>query len=435
MDEVFLARLQFAFTLSLHMMFVALTLGLVLMVALMQTRWVRTGDPQYERMTKFWGLIYVVNYVLGVVTGIINEFQMGLTWSGLTKFVGNVFGTALALETMVAFFAEATFLGMWIFGWGRISKRIHLTLIWLTAATAYASAFWIVMGNAFLQRPAGYEVRGDQAYLTDFSALITNVNLWNALAHVVSAALATGGFFVVAVSAYHLLRRAAHTDFFRRSMRLGLLVGGTGALLLLITGSIQFNDVIGVQPAKQAVLISEPEHLARYVTEMEERFGPGDYVPSLELLKIVSDIMLYTGVVMVVLAVLGFVMMRRDAFLRRRWFLRLMMAVIVLPYVAVIAGWMFREIGRQPWAVYEVLKTEDAVSPGATVPSMLVSLIAFVVLYLSLAVIDYVIIIRIARQGPDLDGWSFVEGADARRADARDDTAVIPLSLEKTDER
>jgi cytochrome d ubiquinol oxidase subunit I len=425
-DRTDLARLQFGGTLAFHFMFVALTLGLVLLVALMQTRWYRTGDPADERMVRFWGLIYVVNYALGVVTGIVNEFQMGLNWAGLTKFVGNVFGVGLAMETMVAFFAEATFLGMWIFGWGRLSRRLHLAVIWLVVLTAYVSAFWITLANAFLQRPGGYEVRGDEAYLTDASALFANANLWIALGHVLSASLTLGGYVVVAVSAYHLLRRSAHTAFFRRSMRTGLLAGGTGALLLLVTGAIQFNDVIEFQPVKRDVLIGAPEELAAYQDEAAAALGPGDHTPPLGLLGAAVDTMMYIGVVMVVLAVAGFVLLRRDRFARQRWFLRIMAFSVVLPVIAMISGWLFREIGRQPWAVYGVLSTEDAVSPGATAAGLLVSLVVFGVLYLTLAIVDYVVIIRIARRGPDLDGWSFIESGTGVPAGAGSTSAERP---------
>ncbi|MDA2813008.1 cytochrome ubiquinol oxidase subunit I [Nocardiopsis sp. RSe5-2] len=410
-DKLELARLQFGATLTIHFLFVALTLGLVLVVAVAQTRWYRTGDPHQERMVRFWGLIYTVNYALGVVTGIINEFQMGLNWGGLAKFTGNVFGTALALETMMAFFLEATFLGMWIFGWGRLPRRIHLALIWAVAATAYISAFWIIMANGFLQRPGGFEVRGDQAYLTDFSALVTNINPWNALTHVTSAALTLAGFAMAAIGAYHLLKGGRHTEFFRRSVRTGLGLGGAGAILLLITGSLQFNDVIDAQPVKRAVLIGDTERLAEYEAEMAGRFGEGSYAPdSLLPLKLLSDTMLYIGVVLVVLAVIGFVLLRRNAFVRRRWFLRVLLVSPLLPVVAMASGWLFREIGRQPWAVYEVLPTADAVSPGATAGGLLATLVLFGVLYIVLAAADYLVIARIARRGPDLDGWAFIQG-------------------------
>lgn len=174
MDTLLLARLQFAMTASVHFLFVAVTLGLVTLLVGMQTTWVLTGNPRWERLTRFWGQLYVINYVLGIATGIVMEFQFGLNWSGLSRYVGNVFGAPLAIETMAAFFLESTFLGMWIFGWHRLRRGAHLALLYGVAITAYVSAFWIMVANSWLQNPVGYEVRDGVAQLTDFPALLTN---------------------------------------------------------------------------------------------------------------------------------------------------------------------------------------------------------------------------------------------------------------------
>src|SRR3712207_6351210 len=223
MDALGLARLQFATTTSFHFLFVLLTLGLVTSVAVMQTRATLSADPVHARMTRFWGRLYVVNYALGIATGIVMEFQFGLNWSGLSTFAGDVFGAPLALETLVAFFLESTFLGLWIFGWDRVNKWVHLALIWLVALTAFASAFWIMMANAFLQHPVGHEERDGVLRLADFSALLDNPTFGMAFGHVLAASLTAGGVFVTGVSAYHLVKRTAEVEFFRRSLRLGVV--------------------------------------------------------------------------------------------------------------------------------------------------------------------------------------------------------------------
>src|SRR3954470_9573523 len=202
MNTLDLARAQFATTTSFHFLFVLLTLGLVTLVAVMQTRSTLGGRPVLERMTRFWGRIYVVNYALGIATGIVMEFQFGLNWSGLSTYAGDVFGAPLAIETLVAFFLESTFLGLWIFGFGRLPKWLHLALIWLVTLTAYASALFIMLANSSLQNPVGSRLEGGTLRLDDFGALFSNPALAASLPHVVSAAILTGGFFVVGVSAW-----------------------------------------------------------------------------------------------------------------------------------------------------------------------------------------------------------------------------------------
>src|ERR1044072_5656251 len=206
-DPEVLARTQFAVTTTFHFLFVLLTLGLVVLVAIMQTRSTITGNTVHGRATPFFGKLYVVNYALGIATGIVMEFQFGLTWSGLSTVAGDVFGAPLAIETLVAFFLESTFLGLWIFGWDRLRKGVHLALIWLTALTAFASAFWVMVSNSFLQNPVGYERRDGVLRLTDFGALLRSPTLTSAVPHLCAAALATGGFFVAGVSAWHFPRR------------------------------------------------------------------------------------------------------------------------------------------------------------------------------------------------------------------------------------
>ncbi|MEV0680997.1 cytochrome ubiquinol oxidase subunit I [Actinosynnema sp. NPDC050436] len=372
MDALGLARLQFAVTTSFHFLFVLLTLGLVTLVAVAQTRATLSDDPVHARMTWFWGRIYVVNYALGIATGIVMEFQFGLNWSGLSHYAGDVFGAPLAIETLVAFFLESTFLGLWIFGRDRLNRWVHLALIWLVALTAYASALWIMVANAFLQHPVGHEERDGVLRLVDFSALLANPLFTSAFWHVVCAALTTGGVFVTGVSAYHLVRRTTEVDFFRRSLRLGVVVTALAAPALVGFGVAQFPVIGRFQPTKVA--------------------DAGAGAAGLGL-------MVQIGLLLVLVSWLTVPLLLRDRVLRLRFVLHLMVLGIPLPFVAAIGGWLFRELGRQPWLVYGLLRTEDAVSEVSR-DGMLFSFIAFTAVFVVLAVADWVLIARLVRRGP-----------------------------------
>jgi cytochrome bd ubiquinol oxidase subunit I len=373
MDALGLARLQFATTTSFHFLFVLLTLGLVTSVAVMQTRATLSADPVHARMARFWGRLYVVNYALGIATGIVMEFQFGLNWSGLSTFAGDVFGAPLAMETLVAFFLESTFLGLWIFGWDRLDKWVHLALIWLVALTAFASAFWIMVANAFLQHPAGHELRDGVLRLVDFPALLTNPTFGRAFAHVCFASLTVGGVFLTGVSAYHFIRRTAEVDFFRRSLRLGVVMTALATPVLIGFGFGQFPIVRHYQP---------------------EKF---DTVGALDGSGL--GFMIQIGFVLLLVSWATVPLLFRDWVVRMRFPLYLMVIGIPLPFVAAIGGWLFREVGRQPWLIQGVLTTQDAMSHVSR-DQLLVSFIAFTAVFAVLAVADWVLIARLARRGP-----------------------------------
>ncbi|MET8348753.1 MULTISPECIES: cytochrome ubiquinol oxidase subunit I [unclassified Micromonospora] len=392
MDTLLLARLQFATTTSIHFLFVVVTLGLVTLLVGMQTAWVLTGNPKWERLTRYWGQLYVINYVLGIATGIVMEFQFGLNWSGLSRYVGNVFGAPLAIETLVAFFLESTFLGMWIFGWHRLRKGVHLALLWGVALTAYASAFWIMVANSWLQHPVGYEVRDGIAHLTDFGALLTNPSLGMAFGHVVSAALLVGGMLMAAVSAWHLIRRTPDFAIFRTSLRIGLVTSALAITLVQGFGFAQFGPVGAVQPTKFG---QGPEAQA-LITEWTARFGPGDYTPPV-LANVGLGFMILIGFTLGCVWLL-LPLLFRDWIIRLRFPLWLVLLALPLPFVAVILGWIAREVGRQPWVAYGLLPTEQAVSPVGA-PVMLASLIGFSLLLGTLAVTNWVLLARHAARG------------------------------------
>ncbi|MBB5807712.1 cytochrome d ubiquinol oxidase subunit I [Saccharothrix ecbatanensis] len=373
MDALGLARLQFATTTSFHFLFVLLTLGLVTVVAVTQTRATLSADPVHARMTRFWGRLYVVNYALGIATGIVMEFQFGLNWSGLSTFAGDVFGAPLAMETLVAFFLESTFLGLWIFGWDRLNKWAHLALIWLVALTAFASAFWIMMANAFLQNPVGHELRDGVLRMVDFSALLANPTFVTAFLHVCFAALTVGGVFVTGVSAYHFIRRTTEVDFFRRSLRLGVVLTALATPMLIGFGFGQFPVVQEHQPEKL------------------------DTVGALDGIGL--GFMIQIGFVLLLVSWATVPLLFRDWVVRLRFPLYLMVLGIPLPFVAAIGGWLFREIGRQPWLVQGLLTTADAVSHVSR-DQMLVSFVAFTAVFAVLAVADWVLIARLVRRGP-----------------------------------
>ncbi|WP_169982364.1 cytochrome ubiquinol oxidase subunit I [Microbispora sp. H10836] len=374
MDVVGLARLQFAVTGNLHFLFVVLTLGLAPLVAIMHTRFAIGGNPLYERMTRFWGQIYVINYALGIVTGLVMEFQFGLSWSGLSHYAGDVFGAPLALETLLAFFLESTFLGLWIFGWHRLPRGLHVACIWLVTLTAYASALFILVANSFLQHPAGAAEEGGRLVLRDFGALFTNPSLVFALPHVLGAGLWAGGFVVMGASAYHLFRRTPEREFFTRSLRIGVLTALIGSLFTVGFGYAQFGPVSDVQPDKF--------HGA----------APG---LALGLMIMIGQLVQFA--VMFVLAPL----LIRDLLARWRWLHPLLIAMTPLPFVAAIAGWLVREVGRQPWLVYGKLSVADALTPGLTRGDITVSFAGFVGVLGLLAVVDYVLIARAVRRGPE----------------------------------
>ena len=254
MDALTLARLQFGITTVYHFFFVPLSLGLSITVALMQTIYVIRGDEKYKQMAKFWGKLLLINFAMGVVTGIVQEFQFGMNWSEYSRFVGDIFGAPLAVEALVAFFIESTFLGVWIFGWDKLSKRVHLLAIWLVAVAANVSAFWILVANSFMQHPVGYTIAASgRAEMTDFFALITNPNVWVQFPHVALAGLTTAAFFVVGISAFHLLRnKSGNLDGFRASMRIGLIIGTVAVLGTMIFGDAQGQRMEQVQPMKLA---------------------------------------------------------------------------------------------------------------------------------------------------------------------------------------
>lgn len=443
MDALDLARLQFAVTTVYHFFFVPLTLGLAWLVALMQTLYVTTNNETYKRMTKFWGKLFLINFTMGVVTGIVQEFQFGMNWSEYSRFVGDIFGAPLAIEALLAFFLESTFLGVWIFGWDRLPKRVHLASIWLVAIGSNLSALWILIANSFMQQPVGYVLEGGRAVMNDFFALILNPNVWVQFPHVLASGLVTGGFFVMGISAYHLLRNS-QTEVFRRSFQLGATVGLIATVLVILNGHSQAQHMVAVQPMKMAAAegLFESEDPASFslltIGDLEGRnevfalripnllslmafnqldgrvqgmndlqaeyttkYGPGNYIPPAWTTYWSFRVMVGAGMLMLALAAYGLFLAMAEQLdsPQKPRFLRLFVFALLLPYLATTAGWLMTELGRAPWVVFGLMKLEDAVSPNVSVGMLLLTLIGFTLVYGVLMAADVYLLMKSARAG------------------------------------
>ncbi|MFE3824883.1 cytochrome ubiquinol oxidase subunit I [Streptomyces sp. NPDC059092] len=438
MNAVDLARLQFAVTATLHFLFVALTLGLVTVVALTQTRALSAKDPALRatrmRRVRFWGGLYVINYALGIISGLTQEFQFGLNWSGLSHVMGNIVGAPIAVESVAAFFLESTFLGLWAFGFNRVSARAHAALIWGVALTAYASTFWIMVVNGFMQKPVGYEMRDGTAFATDWGAILTNGATWYAMLHIAGAVVLLAGLFMAAVSAYHL-RRDGDIDFFRPTLVQGSVLAGCGALVAAVAGAVQLTNLKGHQPEKYATLMGETgAQLDRVRATAEASYGSGDWMPP-SWVGVASVLMLVIGIVLVPLAWIPATAARGNppdgSFARRGFRMRLPGVLLPLGFLAIICGWLSREVGRQPWMVTGELTVREAVadvSPGG----MLASFLVFTVVLTTLAVVDWVLISRYARLGPDaglLGDTGLFPDATERGTLQEDDQSSLPADV------
>ncbi|MEI8131747.1 MAG: cytochrome ubiquinol oxidase subunit I [Leptolinea sp.] len=442
MNVLTLSQIQFAATTVYHFFFVPLTLGLSVLVAIMETIFVITGDDTYKRMTKFWGKLFLINFAMGVVTGIVMEFQFGMNWANYSRFVGDIFGAPLAIEALVAFFLESTFLGLWIFGWDKISKKMHAVTIWLVAFGSNLSALWILIANSFMQHPVGYEIQGTRAVMTDFGALVFNPYVWYQFPHTVLGGFTTGAFFVLGISAYHLLRKQNEV-FFKNSFRIAAIFGTGAILLTLLVGHSQMQYMVKTQPMKVAAaealwksenpaslslftisdeeaqedvysiripgvlsllsfneLFGEVKGIRDLQTEYAAKYGAGDYVPSVITAYWSFRGMVGAGMLMLAAAAFAlFLVVRKKPFSAYK-VLGAFPFFIALPYIANSTGWILTETGRQPWAVFGVLKTADAVSPLVTVGLVLTSLIVFTLLYGALMVADVYLLVKFAKAGP-----------------------------------
>ncbi|MBY4602913.1 MULTISPECIES: cytochrome ubiquinol oxidase subunit I [Bacillus] len=444
MSELVLARIQFASTTLFHFLFVPMSIGLVFMVALMETLYLVKKNELYLKMAKFWGHLFLINFAVGVVTGILQEFQFGLNWSDYSRFVGDVFGAPLAIEALLAFFMESIFIGLWIFGWDRLPKKIHALCIWLVSFGTIMSSFWILTANSFMQEPVGFTIKNGRAEMNDFAALITNPQLWVEFPHVIFGALATGAFFIAGVSAFKLLKKK-EVPFFKQSFKLAMIVGLCAGLGVGLSGHMQAEHLMESQPMKMAASeglwedSGNPAAWTAFATidtknekssneikipyalsylayqkfsgsvkgmktlqaEYEKIYGKGDYIPPVKTTFWSFRIMVGAGVVMILAALGGLWLNRRKKLENSKWYLRIMIALISFPFIANSAGWIMTEIGRQPWTVMGLMTTAQSVSPNVTAGSLLFSIIAFGVMYMILGALLVFLFIREIKKGAE----------------------------------
>ncbi|MBV9424170.1 MAG: cytochrome ubiquinol oxidase subunit I [Solirubrobacterales bacterium] len=438
-----LARWQFATTIIYHFFFVPVTIGLAFLVAVLQTAWYRTDNPDYKRMTRFFGTLLLINVAIGVVTGLVQEFQFGMNWATYSRFVGGVFGAPLAMEGILAFFLESTFIGLWLFGWNHLPKRVHLATIWAVSIGSLLSALFILVANSWMQHPVGYRLnKSGNAVLTNVWALFVNPTFVWGYAHVILASLITGSLVMLAVSAWYL-RKQRHIESFHRTAKVALIVLIPAIVIQLTVGN-QLGEIEGhYQPMKIAAaeaqwtncrpcsfsvfqigggandktpsqIILVPHLLSVLATgtwsgpvtglnqlqaQYQARFGPGNYVPDVFIQYWSMRVMAYLGSLVLLLALWGGWLLYRGKLRSARLFLLLSVWAVVTPFLMNTAGWLLTESGRQPWIVQGLQKTVNANSPSVSATEIWISLSAFVVSYIVLGAADLYLMLRYSRHG------------------------------------
>jgi cytochrome d ubiquinol oxidase subunit I len=440
-----LARWQFATTSIYHFLFVPVTIGLAFLVALLQTAWYRNEKPEYKRLTRFFGTLLLINVAVGVVTGLVQEFEFGMNWSAYSRFVGDVFGGPLAMESLAAFALESTFLGLWLFGWERLPKRVHLACIWLVALGSMLSALFILAANSWMQHPVGYVLNSHgQPQLNNVWALFTNPTFLWGYVHVILASLVTGSLVMLAVSAWHL-RKQREVEAFHHAAQLSVIVLLPVILVQMFVGSKLGEIETTYQPGKIAAAEAQWENcqpcsfsafqvgggkndetpsqiieiphllsilatgtwngavvgLSQLQKENEKKYGPGNYIPNVFIQYWSMRVMAYLGSLIALFGLWGAWLVHRGTLDRSRWFLRLAIWAVVTPFLMNTAGWLLTENGRQPWIVQGLMKTVNANSPSVSSTDIWISLIAFVLIYIALGAADLILMLRYGRKGLD----------------------------------
>lgn len=449
MDVLGLSRFQFAMTTIFHFFFVPFSIGTALIVAIMETTYVITKKEQYQKMAKFWGKIFLLSFAVGVVTGIIQEFQFGMNWSEYSRFVGDTFGVPLAIEALLAFFMESTFLGLWMFTWKKVKPGLHVAFIWLVTLGSILSAFWILAANAFMQHPVGYKIVNGHAEMISFKALVTNPQVWYEFSHVISGAILTGGVVIAGLSAFQFLKKKLQDkEFYRLSMRIGLVVALFGALGTIVAGDLQMRYLIKEQPMKFAATegvyettkspapwnvvgwANEKDHKEEFKIEipyvlsilsyhklsgsvegmneinktLEAKYGKDkDYYVPTNLLFYSFRIMAGVAALIMLVSIVGLILTRKkkNTLINHKWMLWIVGLCTFVPFIANTAGWLITEEGRYPWTVYGLFTIAQSVSPTATVGSLLTSNIVYFVVFSCLSVVMIYLIVKELRKGPE----------------------------------
>lgn len=446
MEALEIARWQFGITTIYHFFFVPLSMGLAVLTAILHTFYYRTNSSDYKRLTKFFGKLFIITFALGIVTGIVLEFQFGMAWSQYSRFVGDIFGIPLAIEALLAFFLESTFIAVWLFGWNRLPKGIHLLSIWLVAIGANISAIWIIIANAWMQVPVGYILNQGRAELADFVAVMLNEQMLVMAQHTILAAFVTGGLFMLGISAWHILRKN-QVEIFAKSARIALIFTAVSSLLVATTGHKHAQHTVKHQPMKMAAMeglweseqpasfslfaiidqenqtanreiklpymlsvlaynniTSEVKGMKVLQQEYEEAYGPGDYLPPVAIVYWSFRLMVGLGMLFILFSFLGIIKWWNNNLESSRLYLRVATIVMFLPLAANSLGWIVAEMGRQPWIVYGLMFTRDGVSPNVTGGQMLLTTIIFTIIYGILAAIAVYLLHRYAKPGvPDED--------------------------------
>lgn len=443
LDAVFLARWQFALTSIYHWLFVPLTLGMTVSIAVMEWFFVSTGKEIYQKMAKFWGGLFLINFAMGVVTGIVQEFHFGMNWSEYSRFMGDIFGAPLALEALTAFFLESTFMGVWIFGWGKLSARAHAIVASLVALGTNISAFWILTANSFMQHPVGYAIRNGRAEMESFATILQNGYLPGQFFHITLNGVFTAGVVIFAVSAFKLLKDK-ESEFYKRSIKWGLTIALIGGILGAGAGHFQGQYIAKVQPMKMASIealwetenpapfsfvanideanqkntsaISVPGGLSFLVhdsfqgevkgiknlqAEAVAQYGQGDYIPAVTPIFWSFRVMVLSGSIMLLVALIGLWKVRKGNIANGRGFLKLMLWMLPLPYLANSTGWFVAEAGRQPWLVYGLQSTADGVSKAVAPGEIWTTIIGFTIIYIIAAIAALYLAVQHIKKGPE----------------------------------
>jgi len=445
MNALDLARWQFGITTVYHFIFVPITIGSGFLVAGFQTAWYRTNHDKYLRATKFFGKLFLINFAIGVVTGIVQEFQFGMNWSSYSRFVGDVFGAPLAMEGLLAFFLESTFLGLWIFGWDRLPKKLHLASIWIAATGTLLSAYFILAANAFMQHPVGYTLNGPRgrAELTSIVAVLTNSTALAAFFHTIPSAFLTAGALFAGVGAW-MIYHHKDAEVAKPALKVGLITVVVAFIFVGVSGDSTARLMTKQQPMKMAAAeavydtranvpfsvltvgtlsgnrpvfqIGIPSMLSFMATgnfngtvegvntlekQYEQKYGPGNYTPNIPFTYWSFRLMIGFGALATFISLLALWFIRHGRFPRKRWFVNSMIVLPFLPILANSFGWIFTESARQPWVVFGLFKTADGVSPGVSAASVMFTMVVFTILYGGLAVIEFGLIRRTIKVGPE----------------------------------
>lgn len=452
MDVITLSRLQFAITTIYHFLFVPVSLGLSIFIAIMQTMYLKTDKVVYNRLAKFFGKLFMISFAMGVVTGIVQEFHFGMNWSEYSRFMGDIFGAPLALEALTAFFLESVFLGVWIFGEGRLSKKLHCVAIWLVAFGSNLSAFWILVANSFMQHPVGYTIANGRAEMTDFLAIVTNPYVAGQYAHTLLSGIVTAGVIVVSVSAYKLLS-GENIDTFKTAIKSGIIYSLIGLFLVMGSGHLQAqfigknvpmkmaamealwetenpaaftvfanidtenkvnHDAIEVPAMLSFLIYDKPEGEVKGLNELQQQYinqyGYDNYMPNVVLMFWSFRIMIVCGVAMIGAMFLAAFLFYTKRLERTRWFLQILVLLIPVPFIANSFGWILTEAGRQPWMVVGLQKVSNAVSQNITSTEVLITLIGFTLIYALLAVAAIFIALKFVKKDANKMGS---EGGEA----------------------